>query len=212
MKKIEAIQVLQKSNKKIFTLPDLRKLLNIENDNTAYKQAEGLIKSNILKRAIKGVYYLVMDSPSDFELANFIYQPSYISLESALNYYGILIQSSQQITSITSKSAKNIEVDNKEFTYAHLDQKYFSNYKQSLSKDKQSLKSSLRSDYKKVDSFIIATPEKALIDTMFFTSIGRSHLNLDELILDSINKTKFQEIASKISNRAFKNYLKLVKL
>lgn len=193
MKKIKAIQVLQKSNKKIFTLPDLRKLLNIENDNTAYKQAHGLIKSNVLKRAIKGIYYLDMNNPSDFELANFIYQPSYISLESALNYYGILTQSPQQITSITTKTAKKIEVDNKEFIYAHLDQKYFS-------------------DYKKIDNFIIAAPEKALIDTIFFAAIGKNHLNLDELVLDSVDKIKLKKIASKISNKAFKNYFKLLKL
>ena len=103
MKTVEAIQVVHRSRKKVFILSDLRKLLDIENDNTAYKQARVLVQIGLLQRAMNGVYILSADKPSDFELANALCRPSYVSLESALNYYGMLIQSPQQVTSVAER-------------------------------------------------------------------------------------------------------------
>lgn len=192
MKKIEAIQILQKSKRKLFSLSDIKKLLKIASDNTAYKQAAGLIRAGVLERASKGIYILASNKPSDFELANFLYKPSYVSLDSALNYYGILIQSPHQIISVTSNFAKRIEAGGKEFVYIHLNQKYYS-------------------DYQQVDGFLIATPEKALIDALFFVALGRGSLNTEELILDSVDKNRLKDLADKIDNRAFKKYFKSLK-
>lgn len=193
MKKIEAIQILQKSNRKLFSLSDIKKLLKITSDNTAYKQAAGLIEAGVLERASKGIYLLTSNRPTDFELANFLYKPSYVSLDSALNYYGILIQSPQQIISVTPNLAKKIEASGKDFVYMHLSQKYYS-------------------DYQQVNGFLIAAPEKALIDALFFVSLGRGSLSVEELILDSLDKNKLKGLAEKIDNRAFKKYFKSLKL
>lgn len=193
MKKIEAIQIMQKSGKRIFSTSDLRNLFNVENTNTLNKQIRGLIGADVIVRISKGYYYLTSDKPSVFELAHIIYHPSYISLDSALNYYGILIQTPQEITSVTTKLATVVDKDSKRFSYSHLDQKYFT-------------------DYQKIEGFLIATPEKALIDAMFFVALGRGSLAIEELNLASINKHKVKELASKISNRAFKKYFASVKL
>ncbi|MBI5414255.1 hypothetical protein HZA38_01945 [Candidatus Peregrinibacteria bacterium] len=193
MKKIEAIQILQNSRKNLFSLSDLKKLMSIEEDNTAYHQAMGLIKAGVLERVVKGMYLLSSRVPSDFEVANCIYTPSYISLESALNYYGILIQTPQQILSITTNITKQIYTGRKCFSFRHLNAKYFT-------------------DYQKVDNFLIATPEKALIDSMFFVALGRGSLFLEELLLDKIDVKRVKELASKIENTAFIKYFKTVKL
>ncbi len=193
MKKIEANQILQKSGKKIFSTSDLRNLFGVENANTLNKQIRGLISANVITRISKGYYYLASNKPSDFELANVLYRPSYISLDSALNYYGILVQTPQEITSVTTKLATVIEDGGKRFSYSHLDPKYFS-------------------DYQKLEGFLIATPEKALVDAMFFVALGRGSLSVEELNLESINKDKVSELASKISNRAFKKYFASIKL
>lgn len=193
MKKIEAIQILQKSNRKLFSLSDIKKLLKTASDNTAYKQVAGLIEAGVLKRVSKGIYLLTSNKPTDFELANFLYKPSYVSLDSALNYYGILVQSPQQIISVTPNLTKKIEAGGKDFVYMHLNQKYYS-------------------DYQQVDGFLIATPEKALIDALFFVALGRGSLSTEELILDSVNKNKLKDLAEKIDNRAFKKYFKSLKL
>lgn len=193
MKKLQALQTLQKSKRKLFSVTDLKKLLRIESDQYAYVFVGRLIKEGVLERASKGVYYLISNKPTDFELANFLYKPSYVSLDSALNYYGILIQSPQQIISITPNLTKKIEAGGRDFVYMHLNQKYYS-------------------DYQQVDGFLIATPEKALIDALFFVALGRGSLSVEELILDSIDKNKLKDLATKIDNRAFKKYFKSLKL
>lgn len=192
MRTVEAIQILQRSRKKLFTASDLRKLLHIENDNTAYKQARVLVQIGLLQRAMKGVYILSADKPSDFELANVLCRPSYVSLESALNYYGMLIQSPQQVTSVTPQLTRRVNAIGKEFSYAHLDQKYYSHYQ-------------------KVDGFLIATPEKAFIDACFFAALGRSALHVEDLLLDDLNRKEVRALAAAIAHPAVKKFFTSLK-
>ncbi len=192
MKQLKALQTLQASGKKVFTSADLQKILQTNSDGYAYVLAGKLVKEMVLERVSKGYYILSSNRPSDFEVANILYRPSYVSLDSALNYYGILVQSPQQVMSVSTKRAENIEKNGKTFAYMHLDQKYFG-------------------DYQKIDDFLIASPEKALVDAMFFTALGRSTLSIEELNLQSVDKKKVREIASKIANKAFKNYFASIK-
>lgn len=194
MKQLKALQTLQASGKKIFTSGDLQKILQLNSSTYAYILAKRLMTEGVLERVAKGYYILTSNKPTDFELANILYQPSYVSLDSALNYYGILVQSPQQITSVSTKLTKNISsTGGKTFSYMHLNQKYFT-------------------DYQTVDGFLIATPEKALVDSMFATALGRSSLSIEELNLQSVDKAKVMEIAKRNTNRAFKNYLASIKL
>lgn len=193
MKKIEALQILQKTNKRIFNTPDLKKLFDIKNRDTINKQISGLIKAGVLSRIMKGFYYLANNRPLDFEFANILYRPSYISLYSALNFYGILVQTPQEITSVSPKLTSTKTCDGKTFSYAHLDKKYFTNYQL-------------------IDNFLIATPEKALVDTMFFVSLGKGSLSVEELDLSSLSKRKVKTLASAIKNKAFRRYFKTVSL
>jgi predicted transcriptional regulator of viral defense system len=193
MKKLQALQTLQASGKKIFTSADLKKILKTNTDSYSYVLAGKLVKEKVLERISKGYYVLVSNRPLDFELANALYRPSYISLDSALNYYGILIQSPQQITSVTTKLTNSISNDGKTFAYSTIDKKYFT-------------------DYQKIDNFLIATPEKALVDMMFTVALGRGSLSIEELNLQSVNKDKVKELASKIKNKAFKSYFESIQL
>ena len=193
MKKIEALLILQKSKRDIFSLIDLKKLLRIESDNTAYVQANRLRKEGILERIAKGVYCLKDSRPADFEISNFLCRPSYISLESAMAYYGILIQLPLTITSVTPKRAKKIHAGNIEFAYSHLDRRYYF-------------------DYIKEQSFIIATPEKALIDTIFFAGYGRTVIHPEEWVLNNINRKRLKKLSEKIESGIFRNYLNSLKI
>ena len=193
MKQVKALQTLQASGKRIFSSADLQKILQVEDANYSHVQASRLVKEGIIERVKRGWYVLASNRPSEFELANSFYAPSYVSLESALNFYGILVQSPQEVTSVTTNLAKKIDAGGKRYSYAHLDQKYYSGYERG-------------------DGFLIASPEKALIDTMFFVALGRGSLSIEELNLQSVDKAKVKEIASKITNKAFKNYFASIKL
>jgi len=193
MKEIEAVQILEKSGKKIFTLSEIKSLFGIEKDNTLYKKVESLIKDKILTRAIKGIYYLTLNPPSDFELANFLYQPSYISLSSALNFYGILVQVPYELTSVTPRLSRKIKIGERTFKYFHIKKDYFWSYE-------------------KENEFLIASPEKALVDTLFLISLGRLFLSYDEFLLDKINKKKFAELSKKIKHPAYQKLILKIKL
>lgn len=193
MKKLKASQILQNTGEKIFTFADIKKLLKIEKDNTAYKQVEGLIDENVLCRAKRGIYYLSSNPPTNFHLANIIYQPSYVSLESALSYYNILIQVPTVITSVTTKTAKSFKIGGKEYTYTHLSPQYFAHY------------------HREAD-FLIAAPEKALVDAIFYASLGKGSVNLEELELEDVDKGKLKEIAGEIKHTAFRKYFKRLSL
>ena len=144
----KATQILYKKNIELFAVNDARKIFNVDKDNTLYKLLQRLEIKNVIKRLENGKYLFLFKNPIDFEIANFIFSPSYISLESALSFYGILSQFPYTITSIAPKKSKKIILYNKEYEYTHINKKYFFGFI-------------------KKDSFIIATPEKALIDLLY---------------------------------------------
>lgn len=193
MKRVDSLLVMQKSRRKIFSSQDLRSILNIRNDNTLYKTIEGLIKSGILKKIAKGKYYLSINKPDELQIANFLYSPSYISFESALNFYGILIQVSYPITSATPLRAFRTTVDEREFTYSHLGPKLYFGY------------------VKKNDLFI-ASPEKALADELYLVSKGIKNIDTTELDLRAIDKKIFTSIVKKFDYKPLNDLIKGIKL
>ncbi len=88
-------------------------------------------------------------------LANLIYGPSYISLESALSYHGLIPERVEQMTSMTCLRSKNFQTPIGIFTYNHLILKKFSIGVTTIKVDRY-------------HQFLIATPEKALVDRIAF--------------------------------------------
>lgn len=185
----EIIQKLKSINLGLFSITDFKKIFSISKDNTAYKMIARLAKNGILKKMIKGKYFFTLISIDDFQIANFMYPSSYISLESALSFYSILAQFPHQITSITAKKTRYINTLNKEFTYFHI-------------------KPSLFFDYEKKDNFLIASPEKALLDYLYFASKGLRDVSLDEFDLSIINKRKLNTLAYETHNKNLNKILK----
>ncbi len=192
MKKIDSLLVMQQSRRKIFSSQDLRSILNIRNDNTLYKTTEGFIKSGILKKIAKGKYYLSINKPDELQIANFLCSPSYISFESALNFYGILIQASYPITSATPLRAFRTTVDEREFTYSHLGPKLYFGY------------------VKKNDVFI-ASPEKALADELYLVSKGLRDIDTTELDLKMIDKKIFTSTVKRFGYKPLNELTKRIK-
>ena len=112
---MDTLLTLQSSQISLYTLADFAKLFNIDNPQTLYKKIARLEQKKIIQKLIKGKYRFLFHPKNDFTIANFLYQPSYISLESALSFYGIITGFAYQITSITIKKPRNIDVDQQEF-------------------------------------------------------------------------------------------------
>ncbi|GAB6118888.1 type IV toxin-antitoxin system AbiEi family antitoxin domain-containing protein [Dysgonomonas termitidis] len=118
------------------------------------EQAEKIIR---LKRGVYVVSPKVSKQLLSVELvANHIYGPSYVSMESALHYYGLIPEQVYTIRSITPNRSKYFENQIGRFEYITVNENYYSiGIKQQTVENKY--------------TFLIATPEKALCDMISVT-------------------------------------------
>jgi len=137
-----------------------------------------------------------------FYIANRIYKPSYISLQSALAFYGLIPEAVVQIKSISTN--KTIRFANRfgEFTYNTISpDKYFGYTNKSLNND---------------INFNMAEPEKAILDLLYIFPFYNNaeeirELRLDEnLMAEIVNKKKLGEYALKFNNNALSKRLKIL--
>jgi hypothetical protein len=116
-----------------------------------------LLKVKALIRVKKGLYIfgpLFARNPYVVEtLANMIYGPSYVSLEWALQKYGMIPERVEEITSVTFKRTKLFNTPIGRFSYAH---RPLSAYPAGIVHQQMSA----------YQSYLIATPEKALVDLL----------------------------------------------
>lgn len=181
------------SGLKVFSLKTLKDLLEIEKESTLFSIINRLIKLRVLAKIEKNKYLLQAGNIHDFTLANFLYQPSYVSFETALNFYGILSQFPYEVTSATLKKTGQKTFADKLFSYTHLKKKLFWGYE-------------------KRGEFLIAVPEKALLDQIYLSSKGLRRINWEEYDFSALNINKFKNYLAKFPlNRQFKKTLNLLR-
>lgn len=88
-------------------------------------------------------------------IANHIYGPSYISMESALRYYGLIPESVHMVRSMTSKRSRIFENTISRFDYINCSEEYYP----------IGINQKIGDGF----SFLIASPEKALCDLIAYT-------------------------------------------
>jgi predicted transcriptional regulator of viral defense system len=185
MKKLNLYQIeerLLNLNLKIFRPQDLQVLFGANR-----RAVQGFLTYNLKRGAFvhfkRGLYALKKNLPHDFVLANSLYSPSYISLDSALSYYNLIPETVYAITSVTSKPTREFEVDNRLFDYRKIKKEAYTGY----------IPKNLNGEI-----VYLATPEKAVADFLYFVFLGKRAFN-ERLKLEKINKQKL------------KSYLKLLR-
>lgn len=189
----QAIKILHQKGISLFTTADARKLFPLAKDNSLYKLLQRLEKNKVTERIIQGKYKSLFKETNDFELANFLVNPSYISLESALSFHGLLSQFPYSLTSITPLKSRKVTYKDKEYEFAHLEKKYFWGFI-------------------KKDNFLMASPEKALLDELYFLAKKLRTVHLEDLDLSPLNKKEFQALAENINFLPLRRLLKELKL
>ncbi|MDX9748298.1 MAG: hypothetical protein RBT57_07330 [Paludibacter sp.] len=119
-----------------------------------------LEKKGIILRLKKGLYVVSTDLSQQKlsrELtANHLYSPSYVSLESALSYYSLIPEKVYSVRSVTTKRAKWYNTPLGYYDYSKVPENYFSiGIRQEIINDSY--------------SFLMATPEKAIMDMIVTT-------------------------------------------
>ena len=131
------------------------------------------MKKGYIVRLRQG-YYTFPDykSKRDFSLyfANRIYKPSYISLHTALSFYGMIPETVSQITSVTSLKTAAFRNDFGDFSYKNLKEDLMFGY-----------------ELKEMDEnrrLMFATAEKALLDLLYLYPFYNSEKEMEELRMD----------------------------
>jgi predicted transcriptional regulator of viral defense system len=138
-----------------FNLNDMRKLdPGFHRQQLYYWHNQGYIKP------LAGGYYILADRAMDemilFMVANKIYEPSYVSLESALAYYEIIPETVLGVTSVSSRKTKQYESAWGVFSYRSIKPQYLIGYQ--VIENSPGIK------------FKIAYLEKALLDYLYLNS------------------------------------------
>lgn len=154
-----------------------------------------LTETSVLIKLERNKYLVNRIGIHEFLIANFLYQPSYVSFESALHFHGVLPQVPYEITSATTKKPVEKTTGERVFRYNRIQRSLYWGYT------------------KTVDEFLVADPEKALLDLFYLTAKGYGTIHPDDLILDRLSWPRFREYAAKFPRfNRFQTLLKEVGL
>ena len=122
---MEIIDFLRKGKIPLVDIRLLKSLSGLTNKQSLASFINSLEKYGVLEKAEKGKYLIKENLGNDFTVANLLYKPSYVSLETVLNLCGILSQFPMEITSVTTKRKREKKIAGKLYIYYHLDPKLF---------------------------------------------------------------------------------------
>lgn len=163
------------------------------------------VKKGYLIRLRQGFYaFPEYKSKPDYALyfANRIYRPSYISLHTALSFYGMIPEAVVQITSITSLKTAFFKNDFSEYAYKNVKENLIFGYELKPMADGRSLQ--------------FASPEKALLDLLYLYPFYDNELELEELRLDEdflhneLNRELLMDYCTKFQSKVLESRVNLL--
>ena len=183
------------------------------NIHQVYAWKPGFNRNNFLRWIEKGLlvrlrqgYYTFPEYKGKpdfaFYFSNRIYSPSYVSLHSALAFYGMIPEAVVQITSVTSLKTANFINDFGAFCYKNVKEELMFGFDLKLVSEGRTIQ--------------LAKPEKALLDLLYLnpyynTMKEMEELRLDEdFLMDNLDLKILKEYLLKFNNNALENRVKLL--
>jgi predicted transcriptional regulator of viral defense system len=163
------------------------------------------IKSGELVGIVRGIYVTAPElrkRPVSLEvLANMIFGPSYVSFEYALSRSGLIPEATRAVTSATPKRNKDFDTPLGRFSYRHLPLKaYAFGY--------------TREELSDGSGFLVARPEKALLDWLYLSGAVRSvkamesrlyeDLRLEPEALGELDRDRLVDYAGRMPGESFR--------
>ena len=137
-----------------------------------------------------------------FYVSNRIYRPSYISLHSALAFYGIFPEGVFQITNISSLKTKEFNNQIGTFSYNSVLPSLMFGYDKKI--------------FNKSMSILLAQPEKAVLDLLYIYSFYDSEKEItalrfdNDLLVEIIDTEKLFNYAKRFNNKSLMGRVNLV--
>jgi hypothetical protein len=112
------------------------------------------VKKGYLLKLRNGIYAFSKDYEGikGEEIASVLYQPSYLSLESALSFYGFIPEMVYAYVSVTGKINRTFDNKFGHFVYRHIRPSLFWGYRETRTENSR---------------YLLAEPEKAVLDYLY---------------------------------------------
>ena len=137
-----------------------------------------------------------------YALAQYVYGPSYVSLESALSWHGWIPEAVHSITNASFTKSKEFKTPLGLFSYDRIPQEFFYSEVKRLTDESGNV-------------FLMASPLKALADYVYvrkkdWTGIGPviGSLRVETAELEQVSLDSFKGLISNYSNSRVKRFLK----
>lgn len=159
----------------IFSVKDFARIFKVKNKTAraflSYNSKRGI---EVFSRIKRGAYIYSANPPTKFEIANYLWRPSYISFETALSYHGIIPETVYAITSATTGPTKEFDVESQLYKFYQIKRNLFFGY-----------------ELVRIGSstVLIADREKALLDYLYLLSL-KKQLPSERLDFTKIDKRK----------------------
>lgn len=177
MKTIEFIKTLERLRRPFYTISDIEKITGQSRDSL-YVVLNRLVAGGLLERIGRGIYR-IFTKPSEIEkVAASLYMPNYLSFESALSRYGILTLIPYTMTFATARKTRRFTIEGREIEF-------------------RQIKKDLFWGYDIEGGIYIAKPEKAFLDLVYFASRGKATIDLDEIDMNKLSKSKLRMFLKK---------------
>lgn len=179
----------------LFTVHDMRLIFPRENIHTTNTQLSQWAKQNKIVKLKNGLYAISSDYAKEplapQVIAAKLYAPSYISLQYALSLYGIIPDAVFEITSVTTKSTRFFKTPFGNFRYRKIKTACFFGF--------------YPIQHGKLIAYM-ATPEKTLVDFLYFNSrwLKPKYETWQELRLQNLKEINFgtlKKIAKKFESK-----------
>lgn len=154
-------QSLTKHGARLFSPRELQRVMGVSPVAARFLVHRYARRGGLLKLR-NGLYALASRPPSELAIANRLYEPSYISFEFALAHHHLVPESVYVITSATSRPTRTFTVAERTFEYHRLKPTLFTGYEPVTIQE---------------ELVLMATPEKALLDYLYFVDLRKKILN-----------------------------------
>ena len=181
----------EKINRNIFSFLDVIKTFPLEKEEAIKIQLYRFSKKDLITQIKRGLYCFDKSLIDELELASFLYQPSYVSLETALNYYGMIPDIPLAVSSITLTTTKHLNNAFGGFNYHKIKPDLFYGFSSVPTPN--------------LGVFNLADKEKALLDYLYLRKI--TGLSDSRINITTLNMTKYKKYV-----RGFPLWVQKIKL
>ena len=183
--------LLNSTTKTVFTTKDFNKFWKYDNYASLIQRLGYLTKTEKLEKIKKGLYSIAGREVNEFELANKLRTPSYVSFETVLYKEGIIFQWNEKIN-LAGKESIELEV---------MDWKVvFRQVKDAILLNKKGIR--------KEHNYYIASPERAVLDMLYinpkFTFDNLRPLDFSEVerLVDIYGRQSMEDVMEELKNYA----------